>query len=146
MTNEQTLVVQLDHPLGLFTSRASSPRVIVINALMIGMFDNEEWFNKAAALGVANYEQMTAGGWMYIGPKGIVNGTYITLLNAGRLFLGIPKDKNLKGQLYISSGFGGMSVAQAQAVEIAGGVGVIAEVDKSKLIRDLNRVGSLKNF
>ncbi len=133
MTDEQTLVVQSGHPLGLFPSRPSSPRVIVTNALMIGMFDNEEWFNKAAALGVANYGQMTAGGWMYIGPQGIVHGTYITLLNAGRLFLGIPEDRNLKGHLYISSGLGGMSGAQAKAVEIAGGVGVIAEVDKSRI-------------
>jgi len=76
---------------------------------------------------------MTAGGWMYIGPQGIVHGTYITLLNAGRLYLGVPEDQNLAGKLYISSGLGGMSGAQAKAVEIAGGIGVIAEVDKSRI-------------
>ncbi|MDZ7671495.1 MAG: urocanate hydratase [Halanaerobiales bacterium] len=133
MTDEQTLVVQSGHPLGLFPSRPEAPRVIATNGLMVGMFDNEEWFNKAAALGVANYGQMTAGGWMYIGPQGIVHGTYITLLNAGRLFLDVPEDKDLSGYLYISSGLGGMSGAQAKAVEIAGGVGVIAEVDKSRI-------------
>ncbi|MFO7815330.1 MAG: urocanate hydratase [Halanaerobiales bacterium] len=133
MTEEQTLVVQSGHPLGLFPSRPESPRVIVTNGLMVGMYDNEEWFNKAAAMGVANYGQMTAGGWMYIGPQGIVHGTYITLLNAGRLFLDIPEDEDLKGHLYISSGLGGMSGAQAKAVEIAGGVGVIAEVDESRI-------------
>lgn len=133
MTEEQTLVVQSGHPLGLFPSRPESPRVIATNGLMVGMFDNEEWFNKAAAMGVANYGQMTAGGWMYIGPQGIVHGTYITLLNAGRLFLDIPEDDDLKGHLYISSGLGGMSGAQAKAVEIAGGVGVIAEVDESRI-------------
>jgi urocanate hydratase len=133
MTEEQTLVVQSGHPLGLFPSRPESPRVIATNGLMVGEFDNEEWFNKAAAMGVANYGQMTAGGWMYIGPQGIVHGTYITLLNAGRLFLDIPEDENLEGHLYISSGLGGMSGAQAKAVEIAGGVGVIAEVDESRI-------------
>jgi len=133
MTEEQTLVVQSGHPLGLFPSRPEAPRVISTNGLMVGMFDNEEWFNKAAALGVANYGQMTAGGWMYIGPQGIVHGTYITLLNAGRLFLDVPEDKDLSGYLYISSGLGGMSGAQAKAVEIAGGVGIIAEVDKSRI-------------
>jgi urocanate hydratase len=76
---------------------------------------------------------MTAGGWMYIGPQGIVHGTYITVLNAGRLYLGIPQDKDLAGVLYISSGLGGMSGAQAKAVEIAGGIGLIAEVDYSRI-------------
>lgn len=133
MTEDQTLVVHSGHPLGLFPSRPESPRVIVTNALMIGMFDNDEWFNKAAAMGVANYGQMTAGGWMYIGPQGIVHGTYITLLNAGRLFLGISEDKDLRGHLFVSSGLGGMSGAQAKAIEIAGGVGVIAEVDESRI-------------
>ncbi len=133
MTGNQTLVVHSGHPLGLFPSRPESPRVIVTNALMIGMYDNEEWFNKAAAMGVANYGQMTAGGWMYIGPQGIVHGTYITLLNAGRLFLGISEDKDLRGHLFVSSGLGGMSGAQTKAIEIAGGVGVIAEVDESRI-------------
>jgi urocanate hydratase len=76
---------------------------------------------------------MTAGGWMYIGPQGIVHGTYITLLNAGRLYLDIPEDQDLAGVLYVSSGLGGMSGAQAKAVEISGGIGVIAEVDKSRI-------------
>ncbi|MEC9488773.1 MAG: urocanate hydratase [Halanaerobium sp.] len=133
MTEDQTLVVQSGHPLGLFPSRPEAPRVIATNALMVGMFDEEEWFNKAAALGVANYGQMTAGGWMYIGPQGIVHGTYITLLNAGRLFLDIPEDEDLRGHLFVSSGLGGMSGAQAKAVEIAGGIGIIAEVDKSRI-------------
>jgi urocanate hydratase len=84
-------------------------------------------------MGVSNYGQMTAGGWMYIGPQGIVHGTFITLLNAGRKYLGIPEDKDLKGIFFISSGLGGMSGAQAKAVEIAGGIGVIAEVDYSRI-------------
>jgi urocanate hydratase len=76
---------------------------------------------------------MTAGSFMYIGPQGIVHGTYITLLNAGRKYLGIPDDKDLAGVVFASSGLGGMSGAQAKAIEIAGGIGVIAEVDYSRI-------------
>jgi urocanate hydratase len=133
MNDTQTLVIASGHPIGLFPTSQNSPRVISTNGLMVGMFDNPEDFSIAAALGVANYGQMTAGGWMYIGPQGIVHGTYITLLNAGRLYLNLPQDKDLKGILYISSGLGGMSGAQAKAIEIAGGIGVIAEVDESRI-------------
>jgi len=133
LTDEQTLVVQSGHPLGLFPSKKDAPRVISTNGLMVGMYDNQKDFAVAAAMGVANYGQMTAGGWMYIGPQGIVHGTYITLLNAGRLYLKIPDEKNLAGVIYLSSGLGGMSGAQAKAVEIAGGIGIIAEVDYSRI-------------
>ncbi|NVM45605.1 MAG: urocanate hydratase [Candidatus Lokiarchaeota archaeon] len=129
----QTLTVMSGHPLGLFPSKRDAPRVIMTNGLMVGSFDTPEEFQRASALGVANYGQMTAGGWMYIGPQGIVHGTFITLLNAGRLYLGIPPDKGLSGVLYITSGLGGMSGAQAKAIEIADGIGLIAEVDKSRI-------------
>ena len=129
----QTLAVMSGHPLGLFPSKRDAPRVIMTNGLMVGSFDTPEDFHRASALGVANYGQMTAGGWMYIGPQGIVHGTFITLLNAGRLYLGIPPDKGLSGVLYITSGLGGMSGAQAKAIEIADGIGLIAEVDKSRI-------------
>lgn len=133
MTNEQTLVLESGHPLGLFPSKPEAPRVILTNGLMVGMFDNQKDFNVAAALGVANYGQMTAGGWMYIGPQGIVHGTYNTLLNAGRMHLGIPNDGDLAGHLFVSSGLGGMSGAQPKAAEIASAVGIIAEVDASRI-------------
>lgn len=130
---DQTLVVQSGHPLGLFKSHPEAPRAILTNGLMVGMFDSPEHFHVAAQMGVANYGQMTAGGWMYIGPQGIVHGTFNTLLNAGRLRLGIPDDQDLRGRLFVSSGLGGMSGAQPKAVEIAGGVGLIAEVDPSRV-------------
>jgi len=139
MTDQQTLVIQSGHPLGLFPSRPESPRVINTNGLMVGMFDNPEQFRRAAALGVANYGQMTAGGWMYIGPQGIVHGTYLTILNAGRKFLGIPAEGDLRGHTFVSSGLGGMSGAQAKAIEVAGGVGVIAEVDRSRIEQRLEQ-------
>jgi len=130
---DQTLVVSSGHPLGLFPSRPESPRAIITNGLMVGMFDTPEEFHRLAAMGCVNYGQMTAGGWMYIGPQGIVHGTYITLLNAGRQYLGIPQDGNLAGHTFVSSGLGGMSGAQAKALEIAGGAGIIAEVDESRI-------------
>ncbi|MFW5889187.1 MAG: urocanate hydratase, partial [Bacillota bacterium] len=139
LTDTQTLVIMSGHPLGLFKSSKHSPRVIITNGLMIGEFDNLKNFNRASSLGVANYGQMTAGGWMYIGPQGIVHGTYSTLLNAGRMKLGIPEEKDLTGKLFVSSGLGGMSGAQGKAIEIAGGIGIIAEVDYSRIETRLNQ-------
>lgn len=133
MEEDQTLVVMSGHPLGLFKTHRNAPRVISTNGLMIGMFDTPENFHRATALGVANYGQMTAGGWMYIGPQGIVHGTYITLLNAGRKYLNIDENSDLKGILYVSSGMGGMSGAQTKAAEIAGAISVVAEVDISRI-------------
>ncbi|QEE14199.1 urocanate hydratase [Promethearchaeum syntrophicum] len=133
MKDNQTLVVMSGHPLGLFPSSRNAPRVILTNGLMIGMFDNTEDFQRAQVLGVSNYGQMTCGGWMYIGPQGIVHGTYLTLLNAGRKYLNHSDDEDLKGVLYITSGLGGMSGAQGKAVEIANGITIIAEVNFSAL-------------
>ncbi|MDR2057584.1 MAG: urocanate hydratase [Dysgonamonadaceae bacterium] len=133
LTQEQTLVVESGHPLGLFKSHPLAPRVIITNSMMVGMYDNLSDWEIAAQMGVANYGQMTAGGWMYIGPQGIVHGTFNTLLNAGRLKLGIPSNGDLKGKLFVSSGLGGMSGAQPKAAEIAGAVAIIAEVDSSRI-------------
>ncbi|MFA5560317.1 MAG: urocanate hydratase [Acholeplasmataceae bacterium] len=132
ITEDQTLVVLSGHPLGLFLSNPNAPRVILTNGLMTGLYDDQKNFNRAQALGVANYGQMTAGGWMYIGPQGIVHGTYSTLLNAGRLKLK-SNANNLAGALFVSSGLGGMSGAQGKACDIAGGVSIIAEVDYSRI-------------
>ncbi len=133
VTEEQTLVVASGHPAGLYKSHPRAPRVITTNGLLIGEFDDQHNWHRAMQLGVSNYGQMTAGGWMYIGPQGIVHGTYSTVLNAGRSKLGIPQDKDLAGVLMVSSGLGGMSGAQGKAVRIAGGVAIIAEVDSTRI-------------
>jgi len=133
VTEEQTLALLSGHPLGLFPSHPLAPRLVITNGLMVGQFDRPEQFSRAQALGVANYGQMTAGGMMYIGPQGIVHGTYNTLLGAGRLKLGIPKEGNLAGKLFVSSGLGGMSGAQGKAAVIAGAAAIIAEVDDSRI-------------
>lgn len=133
MTEVQTLVIMSGHPLGLFPTHRNAPRLISTNGLMIGMYDTPEHFHRATAMGNANYGQMTAGGLFYIGPQGIVHGTYITLLNAGRLYLGLPDDQDLRGKLYITSGLGGMSGAQPKAADIAGAISITAEVDYSRI-------------
>jgi len=133
LTEDQTLVVQSGHPLGLFRSGPSAPRAVITNGLMVGMFDNPDDWEIAAQMGVSSYGQMTAGGWMYIGPQGIVHGTYNTLLGAGRRMCGVPVDGDLAGLLFVSSGLGGMSGAQPKAAEICGAVSVIAEVDASRI-------------
>ena len=133
LTQDQTLVIESGHPLGLFRSHPEAPRVIITNAMMIGQFDNLHDWHIAMQMGVANYGQMTAGGWMYIGPQGIVHGTFNTLLNAGRMKLGVPQDGDLRGHLFVSSGLGGMSGAQPKAAEIAGATAIIAEVDASRI-------------
>ena len=133
LTQDQTLVIASGHPTGLFRSNPYAPRAIITNALMVGAFDDYDNWARAAAIGVANYGQMTAGGWMYIGPQGIVHGTYSTILNAARLFCGVTKDGDLAGKLFVTSGLGGMSGAQGKATVIAKGVGIVAEVDISRI-------------
>ncbi|MBK7406762.1 MAG: urocanate hydratase [Saprospirales bacterium] len=127
MTDHQTLVLYSGHPLGLFPSHPDAPRVVVTNGMMIPNYSKKEDWNKYNALGVTQYGQMTAGSFMYIGPQGIVHGTTITLLNAGRrMHLGAD---DLRGKVYVTSGLGGMSGAQTLAAVITGAVGVVAEVD-----------------
>ncbi len=133
LTEYQTLVVASGHPLGLFPSHPHSPRVIITNGPMVGLYDNPESWETGVQMGVTSYGQMTAGGWMYIGPQGIVHGTYNTLLIAGRVKYNLPSDADIRGLLFITSGLGGMSGAQPKAADIAGAVSITAEVDESRI-------------
>lgn len=131
MTDEQTLVVYSGHPLGLFPSHKDAPRLVVTNGMVIPNYSSQDHLEKFNALGVSQYGQMTAGSYMYIGPQGIVHGTTITLLNAGRM---ISNEGNVKrGKLFVSSGLGGMSGAQPKAAGIAGIISVIAEVNSKAI-------------
>ena len=129
MTNSQTLVMYSGHPLGLFPSSKESPRVVVTNGMVIPNYSSREDYEKFNALGVSQYGQMTAGSYMYIGPQGIVHGTTITLLNAGRKYLGLSGKNGISGKTYVTSGLGGMSGAQAKAAVIAGASCIIAEIN-----------------
>jgi len=130
MTEEQTLVMCSGHPQGLFPSSPSAPRAIISNGMVIPNYSSRDLYDKLFALGVTMYGQMTAGSYCYIGPQGIVHGTTITVLNAARRQFGA---NNLRGKVFVTSGLGGMSGAQAKAAVIAGCVGVVAEVNETAL-------------
>lgn len=127
MSDEQTLVMYSGHPLGLFPSHRDAPRLVVTNGMVVPNYSSQDNWEKFNALGVSQYGQMTAGSYMYIGPQGIVHGTTITLLNAGRMIS--RTGEGLRGKLFVSSGLGGMSGAQPKAASIAGIISVIAEVN-----------------
>ena len=133
MEEDQTLVMYSGHPLGLFPSNKEAPRVVVTNGMVIPNYSQPDDWERMNALGVSQYGQMTAGSYMYIGPQGIVHGTTITVLNAGRM---IDKKRGvtgttdgLAGKLFVTAGLGGMSGAQPKAANIAGCVSVTAEVN-----------------
>ncbi|XP_078241369.1 urocanate hydratase [Pogona vitticeps] len=132
MDEEQTLVMYSGHPLGLFPSHHRAPRLVITNGMVIPNYSSREEYEKMFAMGVTMYGQMTAGSYCYIGPQGIVHGTVLTVLNAGRRYLGV---ESLAGKVFVTSGLGGMSGAQAKAAVIAGCVGIIAEVDKAALLK-----------
>jgi len=127
MTDEQTLIMYSGHPMGIFPSNRNAPRVVVTNGMMIPNYSKQDDWEKFNALGVTQYGQMTAGSYMYIGPQGIVHGTTITVLNAGRKIAKSGED--LTGKLFVTSGLGGMSGAQPKAGNIAGCITVCAEVN-----------------
>lgn len=127
MTDEQTLVIYSGHPLGLFPSHSDAPRLVVTNGMVIPNYSSQDHWERFNALGVSQYGQMTAGSYMYIGPQGIVHGTTITILNAGRKISSASNAGELK--LFVSSGLGGMSGAQPKAAKISGCISVIAEVN-----------------
>ncbi|HOG41654.1 MAG TPA: urocanate hydratase [Bacteroidales bacterium] len=127
MTDEQTLVLYSGHPMGLFPSHKEAPRLVVTNGMVIPNYSSQDHWEKFNAMGVSQYGQMTAGSFMYIGPQGIVHGTTITLLNAARMKN--RGSEEIRGKIFVSSGLGGMSGAQAKAAVIAGVVGIVAEIN-----------------
>ncbi|HYX06983.1 MAG TPA: urocanate hydratase [Bacteroidales bacterium] len=125
MTENQTLVMYSGHPMGLFPSNASAPRLVITNGMVIPNYSKPDDWERMNALGVSQYGQMTAGSYMYIGPQGIVHGTAITVLNAGRKV----SPQGMQGVVYVTSGLGGMSGAQPKAMVIAGGICLVAEIN-----------------
>ena len=137
MTDEQTLVMYSGHPMGLFPSHKDAPRVVVTNGMVIPNYSKPDDWEKFNALGVSQYGQMTAGSYMYIGPQGIVHGTAITVLNAGRKIAGSNED--LRGKLFVTAGLGGMSGAQPKAANIAGVVSITAEINSHAAQKRFNQ-------
>lgn len=135
MNENQTLVMYSGHPLGLFPSNGNSPRVVITNGLTIPNYSSQNDYEVMNALGVTQYGQMTAGSYMYIGPQGIVHGTTLTILNAARKYLNFDTKDGLGGLLYVTSGLGGMSGAQAKAAVISGAVSVIADSNSHAAVK-----------
>lgn len=135
MNDNQTLVMYSGHPLGLFPSNINSPRVVITNGLTIPNYSSQNDYEVMNALGVTQYGQMTAGSYMYIGPQGIVHGTTLTILNAARKYLNFDTKDGLGGLLYVTSGLGGMSGAQAKAAVISGAVSVIADSNSHAAVK-----------
>ena len=128
MKDDQTLHMYSGHPMGVFPSSKEAPRVVVTNGMMIPNYSKQDDWERFNALGVTQYGQMTAGSYMYIGPQGIVHGTNITILNAGRKIS--KQGEGLAGKIFLTSGLGGMSGAQPKAGNIAGCITVVAEVNE----------------
>ena len=126
---DQTLVMYSGHPMGIFPSSDVAPMAVVTNGMVIPNYSSQDDYERMNALGVSQYGQMTAGSYMYIGPQGIVHGTTITILNAARKYLDLSSQDDLGGVLFVTSGLGGMSGAQAKAAVITGAVCIIAEID-----------------
>ena len=133
MTDEQTLHLYSGHPMGLFPSSKSAPKVIVTNGMVVPNYSQPDDWEKFNALGVSQYGQMTAGSFMYIGPQGIVHGTTITVMNAFRKIL--PKGENPNGKIFLTAGLGGMSGAQPKAGNIANCITICAEVNPNAAIK-----------
>ncbi len=127
MTEEQTLVMYSGHSMGLFPSHKDAPRLVVTNGMMVPNYSKPDDWERFNALGVTQYGQMTAGSFMYIGPQGIVHGTAITVLNAGRMIS--KHGEGLAGKVFLTAGLGGMSGAQPKAGNIAGCITICAEVN-----------------
>ena len=135
LERDQTLVLYSGHPLGLFPSPQTGPRVVLTNGMTVPNYSSQQDYERLAALGVTSYGQMTAGSFMYIGPQGIVHGTAITLLNAARSYLGAANHDDIRGCVFVTSGLGGMSGAQAKAGVIAGAIAVVAEVNPKAIAK-----------
>jgi urocanate hydratase len=145
MTEEQTLVMYSGHPVGLYPSHKEAPRVVVTNGMVIPNYSKQDDWEKFNALGVSQYGQMTAGSYMYIGPQGIVHGTTITVLNAGRKIMK-NGETDLRGKLFVSSGLGGMSGAQPKRETSRELFRLLPKSTLKQLRKDMHKLGLTKLF
>jgi urocanate hydratase len=133
LEHDETLLIQSGKPVGVFRTHPDAPRVLIANALLVPAWGDWEHFRRYEALGLTMYGQMTAGGWIYIGTQGILQGTYETFGACARQHFG----GTLAGRLVLSAGLGGMGGAQPLAITMNGGVGIIVEIDAERIERRL---------
>jgi urocanate hydratase len=133
LDNDETLLVQSGKPVGVFSTHAGAPRVLIANSLLVPRWATWEHFWELEGRGLMMFGQMTAGSWIYIGSQGIVQGTFETLACcADRHFGG-----GLAGRLVLTAGLGGMGGAQPLAITMNGGVCLAVEVDATRAQRRL---------
>ncbi|MBY0262355.1 MAG: hypothetical protein K2Q20_08415 [Phycisphaerales bacterium] len=133
---DETLLVQSGKPVGVVKTTEDSPRVLIANSNLVPHWATQEVFDELAQKGLIMYGQMTAGSWIYIGTQGILQGTFETFAECGRVHFG-STGGTLKGRLCVTGGCGGMGGAQPLAITMAGGTCLIADTDASRLERRL---------
>ena len=131
--DEETLLIQSGKPVGVFTTHADAPRVLIANSNLVPHWATWEHFNELDRKGLAMYGQMTAGSWIYIGSQGIVQGTYETFAEMGRKHF----DGKLAGKWILTAGLGGMGGAQPLAATMAGANMLAVECRQSRIAKRL---------
>ncbi|HJW94265.1 MAG TPA: urocanate hydratase [Thermoanaerobaculia bacterium] len=133
--NDETLLVQSGKPVGVFRTHENAPRVLIANANLVPHWATWDEFRRLDALGLTMYGQMTAGSWIYIGTQGILQGTY-------ECFAAVAKQRfnnSLRNKLVVTAGLGGMGGAQPLAATMNEATALIAEVDRTRIQRRLEK-------
>jgi urocanate hydratase len=131
--DDETLLVQSGKPVGVFTTHADAPRVLIANSNLVGRYATWDVFRDLERRGLIMYGQMTAGSWIYIGTQGILQGTYETFGAVARTRF----NGSLRGRLVLTGGLGGMGGAQPLAATMNDGVCLAIEVDPARVQRRL---------
>ncbi len=127
---DETLVVQSGKPVGIWQTQVDAPLVVMANGNITAGPNPAEFYELLDA-GLTIWPGMTAAAWQYIGPQGIVQGTYETFTAAGRSNFG----GSLAGRTILTAGCGAMSGAQPLAGKLAGASILVAEVCEERLRR-----------
>src|SRR5204862_4163718 len=135
LKNDETLLVQSGKPVGVFKTHESAPRVLIANANLVPHWGTWDEFRRLDALGLTMYGQMTAGSWIYIGTQGILQGTYECFASVARTHF----NNSLRGKLVVTAGLGGMGGAQPLAATMNEATALIAEVDRTRIQRRLDK-------
>ena len=132
LSDEETLLVQSGKPVGILRTHPDAPRVLLANSNLVGCWSTWEHFHELEKKGLMMYGQMTAGSWIYIGTQGILQGTFETFAQAGRMHFG---SSDLSGRLVLSGGLGGMGGAQPLAATMNNAVFLGVEIDRTRAQR-----------
>lgn len=127
--HEESLLIQSGKPVGVFQTHRDAPRVLIANSNLVPNWATWEHFNELDRKGLMMFGQMTAGSWIYIASQGIIQGTFETFSEAGRLHY----DGSLSGRWILTAGLGGMGGAQPLAAVMAGACCLVVECDSERI-------------